>query len=72
MKKCKTCEYIAYLKENIFENTKSEILVRIVQYIWRIEQRKVKSKAIARHNGMFCDLNYCPNCGKKIEKLEEK
>ncbi len=72
MKPCETCEEIKYWQGHGGKNSKEKIFAKISIYIWKKTQIAIKGKEVSNITTKAFDLNYCPTCGKKIEKLEEK
>ena len=72
MKTCKTCEEIKFWLNNKSDILDYKLFVKLSQYGWYKSDRKVKGKQKSTLTSKAFDLNYCPTCGKKIEKLESK
>ena len=72
MKTCKTCEEIEFWLNNKSDILDYKLFVKFSQYGWYKSDRKVKGKQKSTLTSKAFDLNYCPTCGKKIEKLESK
>lgn len=70
MKKCKTCEFIGYMKTLKNEIGETKLFARISEYIWLKGQRKIKGKQISDYTSRAYDLNYCPTCGTKISDIK--
>ncbi len=72
MKTCKTCEEIEFWLNNKSNILDYKLFAKISQYGWYKNVKKIKGKQKTTLTSKAFDLNYCPTCGKKIEKLEEK
>ncbi len=72
MKMCETCETIKFYQEHKNKDFKEKIFAKISVYTWDKNQRAIKGNHVGAITTKAYNLNYCPTCGKKIEKLESK
>ena len=70
MKKCKTCEEIEFWNYQPLILFKQKIFAEFAIYKWRKKQKAIKGKEQSIITTKSFDLNYCPTCGKKINKVE--
>lgn len=66
MNKCKTCQFIEYMRLSSSEVCETKLFAKICEYRWFNGQRKIKGKQKGEYTSKAYDLNYCPTCGKKV------
>lgn len=69
MKRCKTCEFIEYMKSLESEVCNTKLFAKISEYRWFKGQRQIRSKRKGEYTSKAYDLNYCPSCGTKISDI---
>ena len=68
-KPCKCCESIKFWKGCMDEEYKEKLFAKVCKYTWRKNQRAIKGDQISTITGRAYDLNYCPECGKKVKDI---
>lgn len=70
MKRCKTCEFIEYMKSLESEVCDTKLFAKISEYRWFKGQKQIRSKRKGEYTSKAYDLNYCPSCGAKISDIK--
>lgn len=67
---CKCCEEIEFWKKRNPDKQrfKEKFFSKISVYTWRKEQRAIKGSEISTITSKAFNLNFCPECGRKLVK----
>ena len=68
---CKCCDEIEFWRQQNKKHEKElditrKIFAKVSIYTWRKDVRKIKSKNCGIITSRTYNLNYCPECGRKL------
>lgn len=61
---CRCCEIIDFWKSQLKKNDK--MFSKIAIYGWQEGQKRIKGNESFNYTTKAYDLNYCPQCGRKL------